>query len=339
MDELGTALAAALPAEGDGPVLPKTSASGDGTTGRADESSKSQHSHLYKLKKSLGQEHRRKELLELQKSRRSQQVNDLRQISSDSDSGGEAKEDDEMECSPSARVRPRFYKNKLMLSEWLLEVPADLQDNWMILLCPVGKRSLVVSSRGRTLSYTKSGFRVSSFPSLLPGGNRSFHNTSTDYCVLDCIYSEADRTYYVLDVLSWKGHPVVNSETEFRFYWLQVKLDEGRDVMSHSRLNPFRFVSVTSYKNADLERVLCAPPPYAVDGLLFYHRRTHYTAGSTPLVGWLKVYMVPEHLGIPVADTYMVERPEGYVSMREHLHEAYSSRGGDMITEEIDVTE
>ena len=37
-----------------------------------------------------------------------------------------------------------------------------------------------------------------------------------------------------------------------------------------------------------------------IDGLLFYHKRTHYVPGSTPLVGWLKPYMLPEMLGIPV---------------------------------------
>jgi snurportin-1 len=37
-----------------------------------------------------------------------------------------------------------------------------------------------------------------------------------------------------------------------------------------------------------------------VDGLLFYHKRTHYVHGRSPLVGWLKVHMVPEILGIDV---------------------------------------
>ena len=30
----------------------------------------------------------------------------------------------------------------------------------------------------------------------------------TDYTILDCIYSEVDRTYYILDVMCWRGHPV-----------------------------------------------------------------------------------------------------------------------------------
>lgn len=34
-----------------------------------------------------------------------------------------------------------------MLSEWLVEVPSDLASQWLLVLCPVGKRCLVVASR------------------------------------------------------------------------------------------------------------------------------------------------------------------------------------------------
>ena len=35
----------------------------------------------------------------------------------------------------------RSYKNQLMLSEWLVEVPRDIADNWILILCPeVGNR-------------------------------------------------------------------------------------------------------------------------------------------------------------------------------------------------------
>ena len=46
-----------------------------------------------------------------------------------------------------------------------------------------------------------------------------------------------------------------------------------------------------------------------VDGLLFFHKRTHYTFGRTPLVGWLKPYMVPEILGVSVPEAYLAGAP------------------------------
>lgn len=47
-----------------------------------------------------------------------------------------------------------------------------------------------------------------------------------------------------------------------------------------------------------------------VDGLLFYHKQTHYTPGSTPLVGWLRPYMVPEILGLAVPATALTAKPD-----------------------------
>lgn len=34
-----------------------------------------------------------------------------------------------------------------MLSEWLVDVPVDLEEEWVVVVCPVGKRALVVASR------------------------------------------------------------------------------------------------------------------------------------------------------------------------------------------------
>jgi len=33
-----------------------------------------------------------------------------------------------------------------MLSEWMLEVPDNFVDDWVMVPCPVGKRSLVIAS-------------------------------------------------------------------------------------------------------------------------------------------------------------------------------------------------
>ena len=79
--------------------------------------------------------------------------------------------------------------------------------------------------------YTKSGHCVNKFPSLLPGGSRKTGIKATgrgvplklkelitifvlavDYSILDCIYHEQSRTFYVLDVMCWRGHPVYDSE-------------------------------------------------------------------------------------------------------------------------------
>lgn len=39
---------------------------------------------------------------------------------------------------------------QLMLSEWLVDVPSELDTDWLMVVCPVGKRSLIVASKVRT---------------------------------------------------------------------------------------------------------------------------------------------------------------------------------------------
>ena len=38
-----------------------------------------------------------------------------------------------------------------MLSEWLVDVPTELDTDWLMVVCPVGKRSLIVASKVRVL--------------------------------------------------------------------------------------------------------------------------------------------------------------------------------------------
>ena len=33
-----------------------------------------------------------------------------------------------------------------MLSEWMVDIPEDLQEEWLMVVCPVGKRNLVIAS-------------------------------------------------------------------------------------------------------------------------------------------------------------------------------------------------
>ncbi|CAH1253020.1 SNUPN [Branchiostoma lanceolatum] len=204
-----------------------------------------------------------------------------------------------------------------MLSEWLVDIPGDLEEEWLMVACPVGRRNLVVAAKGTTKAYTKGGYCVNCFPSALPGGRKGAYS-SKEYTILDTIFCEASRTFYVLDVMCWKGHPVYDSETDFRFYWLQTKLQEEPGVGEHSNTNPFVFVALknTPCQRLSIQQRLAETFHYEVDGLLFYHKRTHYTFGCSPLVGWLKPHMLPDILGIP-APTITVE-----TSVMDTIHES-----------------
>ena len=289
------------------------------------------HRSLYKQRgDGFGsQEARRKKFLEEQKVRRRNYADYARRVVEGDLS---AEEDDEMEegafdevdqgahkkdtkqqvkTSEKGVVRKKrtCYSNQLMLSEWLVDVPEDFEENWKFVVCPIGKRCLVISSYGTTNAYTRSGEFFKNFPSLLPGGcAHTYRLPSRDYCILDCIYHEISRTFHVLDVMCWGGHPVYDSDMEFRIYWKETKLhDEGDRLSKYSRINPLTFKNLDYYpcSKEKLNEVLGSKWPLEVDGLLFIHKGAHYITGRSPLASWLKPQMIQEVLKIPVSEEFL----------------------------------
>ena len=253
--------------------------------------------------KSGDQNVRRQDFLKKQKDRRCDFVNHIRCLVIGEWEEEEKDTSDNMEVTEEKFRPPKRYKDQLMLSEWLVEVPDDFKDEWTMLVCPIGKRNLVVAAKGRTSCYSKSGYCIDTFASVLPGGS---YETSAGYTVLDCIYSQLEQTFYVLDIMCWNDHPVYNSETEFRFYWLESKFQETPKLASVSENNTYKFLNLSKYTctNDQILAALNKCNPISVDGLLFYHKRTHYTFGTTPLVTWLKPYMVKEIFGITPPEAY-----------------------------------
>ncbi|XP_032870849.1 snurportin-1 isoform X2 [Amblyraja radiata] len=291
----------------------------------------------YKAKyNALEQTERRRKLLENQKSQRLNYVNHARRLAEDDWTGGEdseeeSKEKEEMEVEVAKKKLPKRYANQLMLSEWLVDVPSDLAEEWRLVVCPVGKRILIIASKGSTAAYTRGGYCVNRFPSFLPGGNRHNSAIGKDYTILDCIFSEVNRTFFVLDVMCWRGHPVYDCQTEFRFFWLQSKLqEEGPKLSEIVTRNPFKFVGLSNVPctSEAICQVLAADYPFEVDGLLFYHSRTHYTPGSTPLVGWLKPYMVADILGMSVPAGPLTSKPDYANSQMQQIIELKKNKGG-----------
>jgi len=289
----------------------------------------------FKMKGStIPQDERRKRMLEHQKSRRDDFVNHARCLATGEFEEEEQPEDEEddmedMDTTSEFKQRRMYksYKNQLMLSEWLVEVPADLASHWILILCPEGRRNLVVASNGLTKVYSKSGKMVKKFPSNLPGGSRN-QNTRNKYSILDCIYSDKEKMFYILDMMCWSGFTYYDCDTEFRLSWVQQKFIENRDIlMDTSRTHPYRFTPLPIYQcsRESISSALNSKLPFEdkLDGLLIYHKNVHYMPGKTPLVGWLKGYMVPELLNIQVDDEYMCQQPSDYGGMKVFLKKTF----------------
>ena len=122
----------------------------------------------------------------------------------------------------------------------------------------------------------------------------------------------------------WNNYQYYDCDTECRRFLLQSRLDENPQVKEKSNVNPYMFKMLPSYscdpeviKTTLITKLTFDPLP--LDGLLFYCKGAHYLPGQTPLVGWLKGFMVPEMLGIEVSKELMAQRPNAYATMNSHI--------------------
>ncbi|XP_012225656.2 snurportin-1 [Linepithema humile] len=281
------------------------------------------------LDENESQDKRRKLLLEYQKKHREEALNAARGILQDiyfSELEDEEYMDTE-EHSSSSKLQYRSKINRMMMSEWMLDVPQDFSENWIMVPCPVGKRVRLVSGRGKTRAYSRTGVFVAVFSSALPGGN--YNANMRHSAIIDAIWIKERKVYYVLDVLYWNNLPFTYCEAEFRLYWINSKLSETKEFEIHdSDINKYPMLSLPKIScDLNLSSVLTdlAPELHSLDGFLFYHRNAQYIFGITPLVIWLKPYMLSEALGIFVPSPFD-NKPDKYVNFQHHVESVNKKR-------------
>uniref|UniRef100_A0A336LV04 Snurportin-1 n=1 Tax=Culicoides sonorensis TaxID=179676 RepID=A0A336LV04_CULSO len=216
------------------------------------------------------------------------------------------------------------YRNVLQMSEWMHDRPDDLE-NWYVVLCPKGIRCLVVAEGGRTEAIGKFGNLILSFSSMLPGGRNASNKDTT---IIDAFFDKEEGTFYAIDVLAYSSQDFMNCDCEFRFYWLNSKIQE--DNLDSPKLNkfPIKCVPYASFQDPlAVDSVLGKYPAFPnnnpkLDGLLFYHKESLYNSGRTPLVLWLFPFMVPEVLGVrSVHDQYMSQKPNYYQGYKKYIED------------------
>lgn len=280
---------------------------------------------LYKDNASGGyysnQEQRRRFLLEEQRNRRGESYARNRDF-------GESKPKKKVKGAPS---KPREYKDILSYSEYLVERPDDLEQ-WIVVACPKGKRCTLVAEKGRTSMYDKAGRLLEAFESHLPGGLNPIHvdpnQGASRKSILDCVFNEHTRTFYVLDLIMWNLHPFVECETSLRFFWLESHFLEVA-VSTKSRSNNYPIVPAKRFPVLELQQYLSQPHVYPdneprTDGFLFYHPEAIYMSGTTPLVGWLKGYMIPEVIGedkLSVHSNYVDQKPSDFTTLQKYVEQ------------------
>ena len=224
---------------------------------------------LYKVKTNslADQNERRKELLARQRDKRETIVSQLRFSS--------PPEENEKKHWPPRRPAQVEPPIGLMLAEWLFS-PSEEMSSWFVIGCPQGQRCLVVVNSHRTLIYNRHGRMVRTLNTSLP-----------KQTILYCIFDHRTSIYHLLDLLMWNGQDYSSQvECQCRFFMLD-SLEGDRRLAKHFEILPRRTVADDEW-------------PTAEDGYLFYHPLGFYEAGYSPLVCWLKPFMIEEILHRPM---------------------------------------
>lgn len=154
--------------------------------------------------------------------------------------------------------------------------------------------------------------------------------------MLDCIYHEPNDTYYILDVMCWRGCDLHDCTTEFRLFWLTGKLSELATTPNLQHQPPIgfsttvdgsqygglsigaaggrQFVQVQHHPATPegLSAAYSGPVPFTRDGLYFIHTQSHYFPGQTPLaLVWKdsstsRYFLDTDAAGVPLEEQHVV---------------------------------
>lgn len=179
-----------------------------------------------------------------------------------------------------------FYTRQLMQPEWLTDVPDDLAQSWCVMPRPEGTRCLVIASRGWTVSRLRNGSIKHRFRSSLPGGGPSHGDGGAGQSVLDCIFQEGVATYFVLDVMCWRGHALYDCAMDFRAFWLRTRLaEDGAFRPMGGQQYPFAPLPLHPCSVCGLRAAYTASLAGGgvMDGLYLRHAEGRYELGRSPL--------------------------------------------------------
>ena len=176
---------------------------------------------------------------------------------------------------------------------------------WFVLPRPEGSRVLLISSNSNTIARRENGTTLENFQSYLPNGSYETTARSDSYCILDAIYHAENQTYYVLDMMCWKGNLFYDCSTEFRMFWLRNKLAE--DCIDSMKQVPS---SSTSCRNIvplpifdcnelNLMAAYANDFGFVKDGLLFYNKAARYVLEINPLVRRTNNIFMPLYILYP----------------------------------------
>ncbi|CAK5081668.1 unnamed protein product [Meloidogyne enterolobii] len=147
--------------------------------------------------------------------------------------------------------RPRrkcHFKDMLMFSDWLVDIPETMSSEWTLMAAPVGRRCLVVGHRNKTNIFYKNGYLSLQFESTLPGGGP--------------IHPE---------LLWWNNKMYTDSDFTVRQFFMRSKIEElNIENKNANKANQFIPLPTCPCLPEAMAEFMKTEFPYELDGLLFY---------------------------------------------------------------------
>lgn len=269
----------------------------------------SKYKDFYKFndKKDTTQAARRARILEEQKNKRQLQYSSGR--------------NEEKQCKAQKSYKVNLnYKDCLMLSEWMMEAPEDIED-FILVPCPKGIRCTLVVDFDKTSLYFKSGKFIKNIRTNLP------NNT-----VLDCFFVKASSAIYILDVLQYKSRDFVDCDFAFRSYWIKSKFTEEEFHIDSADNTKLKVIDTYDFADSlQIDQCHNTHPIFSdgteLDGYLYYHKEGSYTFGESPLVLWLFPFMVEELMPMyKIHPCYNELKPENYSTYLQYISDFEEKR-------------
>lgn len=219
-----------------------------------------------------------------------------------------------IQCAPTP-----FDHYLLQSAEMMKKKPKNLVD-WLVGPCPCGQRCVIIASGGISTVYDQHGKFMSSFRYEL--AKRNENHDPRIATILDCIYNEETRLYFVIDILQHNRICFMSKPAQIRFTWLE---NNGSAIANISSLS----WKMRRRSNFILIRMTEVQPPIflhypiwpndtpQLSGFLFYYKYSYYNCGVTPMVGFLHAFLVPEILGFPINP--MHPKPPGFNSAINYI--------------------
>ncbi|KAI6183389.1 S-methyl-5'-thioadenosine phosphorylase [Aphelenchoides bicaudatus] len=176
------------------------------------------------------------------------------------------------------------FQNRLMYGEWLIDLPEDFASEWRIVPTPKAKRCLIVFDQNFCTMFNKNGGTIHKI---------SISTRISPPAICDGLVK--GTIAYILDFIDIKPYEIETCDFDCRRFLGKSFLTDNQILEATDKNSKWSFElleATPDCKRETIERFASEPSTFKQDGLMFYHREGLYSRGVTPLVNWLKPWML-----------------------------------------------